>query len=297
MSKFSVLFLVNRNKDLDLSFSKEVVSFLLSHDVKVYCEEPISLEIDNTSSFNNEKIDFAIVIGGDGTVLHFAHKYQELDFPFFGINLGRVGCILDSTKEEYKEKLLKLFDGKYYIEGRNVISCEIYSHDELVNKTLAFNEVSLHRASLYKMLLINMLINDRNKTSFYADGLIAATSTGSSAYNLSCGGPLLLPSAKNFVITPVAPQLRIITSLIVNDTDSITISIENKFDQDDFISHRPAVFIDGAYRIELEIDSKLVITKSNKTLKIIKIENNNSLFEPIFKVSLSSSELFTKKDN
>ena len=144
------------------------------------------------------------------------------------------------------------------------------------------------------MLLINMYVNSSNKTSFYADGICVATSTGSSAFNLSCGGPLLLPSAKNFVISPVNPQLRTITSLVVNDTDLITIDLHEEVIREPFNEEKPVIVIDGLKMIEIEREDKVNIYKSNKVLKIIKIDGEASLFEPTLKVAMSSQDLFRK---
>lgn len=292
MKKLNVLFLVNKKKDNTLAISKEIVTFLMSKDVQVYAEQAISKDIENTLTYQGEKIDFALVLGGDGTILNAAHKYQDKKLPFYGINLGRVGCLADATLENVYDKLNQILSNEHFIEERNVINCKIYNNDKLVHEMVAFNEVSIHRAELFKMLLVNLSINGHNKSSFYADGVILATATGSSAYSLSCGGPLLLPTAKNFVITPIAPQLRVITSLVINDTDTITIDVEDKNHRQDYKDHFPVVFIDGAYRYKINEESKLVVSKSDIVLKIIKTNKEASLFEPNFKVSSSTNDLF-----
>ena len=162
------------------------------------------------------------------------------------------------------------------------MNCKIYDGEKLSHEMVAFNEVLIHRASLYKMLLINMTINGHNKTSFYADGIIASTATGSSAYSLSCGGPLLLPTAKNFVLTPIAPQLRVITSLVINDTDEVVIDLVDQRKREEYGEFFPTLFIDGAFRFDFNENSKLVLTKSNRILKIVKTDNAKSRIKAFF---------------
>ena len=133
--------------------------------------------------------------------------------------------------------------------------------------------------------------HNNNKTSFYADGVVVSTSTGSSAFSLSCGGPLLLPTARNYVITPISPQLRTITSLVVNDTDVITIDLAEEKIRESYEEEKPIVVIDGYNMIEIDRDDKIDLYKSEKKLKIVKVDGQASLFEPTFKVAMSSQNI------
>lgn len=287
MRKFSILFLVNNLKDNNHSISTEVITFLKMKDATIYSEDGFNDTITYNQYEHNKLIDFAIILGGDGSILNFSHKYKDDNYPIFGINLGRVGCLTLAGKDDYKEKLEMVFKGNYFVEERNTIECEISKDGEKI-KEIAFNEVSILRGKLYKMLYINMLVNNNNKTSFFADGICVATSTGSSAFNLSCGGPLLLPSAKNFVISPVNPQLRTITSLVVNDSDVITIDLYEEVIREPFNVEKPIIVIDGLKMIEINRTDIVKIYKNIKTLKIIKVDGQASLFEPTLKVALSS---------
>lgn len=292
MKVWNVLILVNENKDHNLKITKEVITFLNNNNCQVYVEEEISSKVSQVKILNkNSSVDFALVLGGDGTLLNGLHKYVEQDFPYFGINLGRVGCLLEANATNYKDKISSILHDKYFIEKRNTLEY-VVKNNENTYKGIAFNEVALERGKLFKMLLINMYINGNNKTSFYADGVIVATSTGSSAFSLSSGGPLLLPSAKNFVITPLCPQLRNITSLVVNDTDVISIDIKDLQVRESYKDNKPIVTIDGRIMIDIDENSNLTITKSPKILKIIKVNGQESYFEPTFKVAMSNQNLF-----
>ena len=292
MKVWNVLILVNEHKDHNLKITKEVITFLNNNNCQVYIEEEISSKVSEAKILNKDSVvDFALVLGGDGTLLNGLHKYVEKDFPYFGINLGRVGCLLEANTTNYKDKISSILHDKYFIEKRNTLEY-VVKNNKNTYKGIAFNEVALERGKLFKMLLINMYINGNNKTSFYADGVIVATSTGSSAFSLSSGGPLLLPSAKNFVITPLCPQLRNITSLVVNDTDVISIDIKDLQVRESYKDNKPIVTIDGRIMIDIDENSNLTITKSPKILKIIKVNGQESYFEPTFKVAMSNQNLF-----
>ena len=186
-------------------------------------------------------------------------------------------------------------NNKFVIEERNTILCSLYKNSQFVDSIIAFNEVCVQKGRLPKMLLIDMKVNNKNNTLFYSDGVIVSTSTGSSAYNLSSGGPLLLPTAKNFVITPVCPQLRSITSLVVNDSDVIELKVVEE-NREDYSNKNPIIVVDGWKEYDFGVDSTVVVQKSDKTLKIIKTSNDTSLFEPIFKVAMSSRGMFIKSE-
>lgn len=288
----NVLVLVNLEKDKNYQITKELTRYLNEKYCNVYFEEEVYKEINDSKKHTKESnIDFAIILGGDGTILNFAHKYYEFNFPYFGINLGRVGCLTEGTIYNYKEKINAILNNNYYIEERNTIECKVMNGDVVKSQGYAFNEVSLQRAKFYKMMLISMLVNGSNLTSFYSDGVVVATPTGSSAFSLSCGGPLLLPTARNFVITPISPQLRTITSLVVNDTDIISLDLSKEKERGRDEDDKAAIVIDGYELIEVSSDDKIVINKSEKKLRIIKVEKEASLFEPTFKVALSSQNI------
>ena len=291
MKKFNILLLVNEIKDAAFKFTNTVTDFLLEHGCIAYIEEEYQNYVPKAKIYQNDKIDFALILGGDGTLLNYAHKYCDCDFNFFGINLGRVGCLTEASLDNYEDKLIEILKGNYFIEERNTIECYITKNGVEVMKDLAFNEVSVQRGKLFKMLYINMLVNNNNKTSFYADGLVVSTSTGSSAFNLSCGGPLLLPTARNYVITPINPQLRTITSLVVNDTDVITVDLSEDRIRESYDVEKPLVVIDGYNMIEIDRDDKINLYKSDKKLKIVKVDGQASLFEPTFKIAMSTQNI------
>lgn len=290
MENKNILILVNENKDYHLQMTGEVIDYLLEKGVTLYGEENLAAKHEKINLFEHQNIWFAVVIGGDGTMMGYAQKYKELHLDVFGISAGRVGCIYDATMKNYKEKLDLIFKGEYFVEKRNSLKCILtFENGDKIEAT-SFNEVTLSRGNFPKLLQINLAINGMHNTPFFADGVLVATTTGSTAYNLSCGGPLLLPDSKNLVITPICPQSRLVTSLIVSDSDEIDINLcRMKIDKVNTNS-RPVVFIDGHKRYEVNEKCLLQLRNSGYTLNIIRTDRQSSLYDPIIKVSQASNK-------
>ncbi len=278
-----VLLELNQTKDVDFKITNEIIDHLVLKGVQVYIEKELMGKVANVRVIDHASIaniDLSIVLGGDGTVLKAAHKFEKYDFPFLGINLGRVGCLSEATPTNYKEVIDKVLEGQYQIQNRIVLKVGLYHKNSLIREINAYNELAITRGMLLKMINIGIKVNDNNDTNFYADGIIVATPTGTSAYNLSAGGPLLIPTAKSFVITPICPQLKTITSLVVDGDDKITLSLHDEY-KDTF----PQLQVDGMEAIDFGNEDTIVLSKSTKLFKIIKINTNESLYEPIFKVT------------
>ena len=279
-----VLVLINKFKDADLSLTSNIASYLSSKGVEVFLEEELALKVNGTKKISEatlKDISFLIVIGGDGTILGNAKKYKDYEFPILGINLGRVGCLAEAEPDKYQDAIDKILSGKYKVEKRVSLEGTLKKTNGEVKNIFAFNEVVVQRGISLKMLDLHISINNSNETSFYADGLIIATPTGSSAYSLASGGPLMYPTAKSFVLTPICAQLKTITSLVVSSDDVITMSIG----QHKITNFVPNIEIDGSETLEIEPGDVLTVAKGSKTLNIIKVNLNSSLYEPIFKVT------------
>lgn len=285
----NIFLLINESKDINLKFTYKLVNYLVDKNNNIILEDIIQSKLNlgtKASKFNLHNIDFALVLGGDGTILTFSHQYYDYDFPLLGINLGRVGCLTEGTPNNAFEIIDKVLEGKYKIETRITIEGEInYFNKKPSNKFNSFNDVSLTRGARLKMLNLDIKVNNNNDTNFYADGVLVATPTGSSAYNLSCGGPLLIPTANNFVITPISAQLKTITSLVVSSDDSISISINAPLQGEDYSINKAILSIDGYESFNLMPNDSISIHKSKKLLRIMKVNLCSSLYDPIYKVT------------
>lgn len=174
--------------------------------------------------------DFFISLGGDGTMLDTVCFVHDSNIPIVGINFGRLGFLADITSKEIELAILGIKNGAYTIDKRSLIHLD--SNPELFGAhPYALNEITLHRQDSSQMIKIHTYINGDFLNTYWADGLIVSTPTGSTGYSLSCNGPLIFPQTSSFVITPVAPHNLNIRPLIVPDNSVITFEVEGRSDQ------------------------------------------------------------------
>jgi len=219
--------------------------------------ETLSLE-DNFDS-----VDFVMSLGGDGTVLKAAHLSSTKNKPIIGINAGRLGFLADAKKEDIDTILLDLKTGHYFTEERTLLESEIEDHP----KRQALNEISIQKQGKASLLTIQTYINCNYLSSFWADGIIISTPTGSTAYSLSVGGPIISPASKVFIINPIAPHTLTVRPIIIPDNSHIVLKITGR-DSDYIISHDSNLI---SFQKELEIN----ISKAGYTAKFIKFNNYN----------------------
>jgi len=173
-------------------------------------------EVDNA--------DFVVVLGGDGTMLAAARQVAHKGTPILGINHGKIGYLTDVEAAFGEVSLKKLFDENYRIETRMMISGKVMNSNVEI---LCLNDITIHRGNGSRPIHLQMSINDEYINDFYADGMLIATPTGSTAYNLSAGGPLLKPDAKMIAITPICPQSLSGRPAVVASDDVISILIKD----------------------------------------------------------------------
>jgi NAD+ kinase len=179
------------------------------------------------------RMDFVISVGGDGTLLDAVSYVGALEVPLVGINTGRMGFLATIAKEEIEKAIEVLFANDYSIEDRTLISLDsdlILEPDMRLFDGTAFglNEFTIHKRDTSSMITVHTYIDGEYLNSYWADGLIVSTPTGSTGYSLSCGGPLISPTAKNFVITPVSPHNLNVRPMIVPDDSVISFKIEGR---------------------------------------------------------------------
>ncbi len=266
-----ILITTNIHKDESLEKTKNVITFLQEKGCMIYVPSSMysRLHSMNVYEFHDEKMFCCIVLGGDGTFLSTVHQYATYHFPFVGINLGRVGYLSEVTDEHTLEFLNDLLNEKYDIQEKSFIEVSYFDENQQQQTKYAFNEVVLHRGLFPKMLKMEVQMKEGWQHSFYADGLLVATTMGSSAYNLSAGGPLLLPQAKCFVMTAICSQFGIMPSIVTSDEDAISISFQET-------SSKPKVLItiDGEEQCFLDVSKTIEIKKAKETLYIINMKNH-----------------------
>ncbi|WP_024283758.1 NAD kinase [Algoriphagus formosus] len=175
-------------------------------------------------------MDFLISIGGDGTLLDSVCQVGALETPILGLNTGRLGFLATVTTDTIEEAVNHLSSGNFQIEERSLVSLDC---DRKLFNGLNFglNEFTIHKRDTSSMITVHTYVDGKYLNSYWADGLIVATPTGSTGYSLSCGGPLLSPKAKNLVITPVSPHNLNVRPIVVSDDSEICIEIEGRADK------------------------------------------------------------------
>jgi NAD+ kinase len=171
-----------------------------------------------------DKVDYLFSIGGDGTLLDTLSLIRDSGIPVLGINLGRMGFISSVSKERINSAINQLLNGKYKLDKRTLIN--IQTTDNIFGDlNYALNEVSFYRKSPYSMLKLQAFVDGEFVNSYWADGLIISTPTGSTAYSLSNGGPIILPGSQNFVITPIAIHNLTVRPIVIPDSSKIRIKV------------------------------------------------------------------------
>jgi NAD+ kinase len=182
---------------------------------------------EGTEQFNEVSIDIVITLGGDGTILKAVTLIHDKGVPIMGINLGRLGFLASIEKIYVEQAIDELIRGMYRIENRTMIYLET-SGDIFGKLRYALNDFTLHKRDTSSMITIHTFINGDFLNSYWADGVILSTPTGSTGYSLSCGGPIIFPNSGNFVITPVAPHNLNVRPIVISDTSVVSFEIEGR---------------------------------------------------------------------
>ncbi|EDM35820.1 inorganic polyphosphate/ATP-NAD kinase [Pedobacter sp. BAL39] len=169
--------------------------------------------------------DVLISLGGDGTLLDTLSLIRDSGIPVIGINFGRLGFLASINKDEIRKAIVALQNKEFSLDKRSLLSLES-KHHLFGEENFALNDITIHRRDKSAMMIIHAYMNDEFVNSYWADGLIIATPTGSTAYSLSCGGPIIFPSSQNFVITPIAPHNLNVRPVIIPDDVSLTFEVE-----------------------------------------------------------------------
>ena len=210
-----------------------------------------------------EGLDFLFSLGGDGTFLETVNLVRDSGVPVLGVNIGRLGFLSYISQENMDESLESVFSGKFDIEERMLLHVEVPGVD-LEKRAMALNEVRIYKTS-GSLITIHVKINDEFLSSYWADGLILSTPTGSTAYNLSVGGPIVVPESNSLVLSPIAPHNLTVRPLVLPDTAKLQLSVATRDPQFQLAL--------DSRTIDLDVDSTVTIRKAGYSLKMIRIEN------------------------
>ena len=257
--------------ELFLELEKANMEVLVYEPFYSFLSKQISLNLFlgtyNSYDELKENVDLFISVGGDGTILDATTLIRDSKIPIIGVNTGRLGFLADVAKDQIPKTIKQLMNKQYRIDERTLIRLESKNKifDDL---NFALNEVVISRKDTTSMITITTYINDQYLNSYWADGLIISTPTGSTGYSLSCGGPIVMPRSENFIITPVAPHNLNVRPLVISDKYEIKVKVDGRADQ--FL-----VALDSRIQT-IDASDTLIIKKED--FKINMIETNTQDF-------------------
>ncbi len=271
---------------------QHILQFMSDKDVEVYLSQELRQELNlreyagfpelngewsesgRSASEMINAIDFALSVGGDGTFLTSAAAIGQKNIPILGINCGHLGFLAEVQSQDVDMILHKLMEGQYTIEQRSLLSVTVLDargnkREGLIMAPNALNEIAILKEGLSSMITIELKVNGEHLHTYHSDGLVLATPTGSTAYNLSIGGPLMVPQSRGIIITPIAPHSLTVKPLVVPDDWQFDIRVESRYDA--FM-----VSVDGRSQ-SLSTDVTLHIERAPYTIKVVQIGDNSFL--------------------
>ena len=255
-------------QEIDNEALHSLISSLKNHTPKVFIEDDADYQNDSIMKLNNKefvsKVDLIIVFGGDGTLLNSARKYLKNNIPILGINMGNVGFLTDVKTEDFESIIQDILNGKFEIEDRNLVSASF------LNETVyGLNEIVIHSGAYTQLMRYRLSVNDKVVYEQRSDGLIIATPTGSTAYALSAGGPIIHPSLDVWTILPMLPQSISSRPFVISSKEKVEIKLLKGPLED------AKICADGHDDIAVPYDEDIAITKMNNTLRLVHPVDND----------------------
>ncbi|RMG78994.1 MAG: NAD kinase [Bacteroidetes bacterium] len=264
-------------KEKDLPYVQKLFDELYKHGIAVYVWKPYLETLHGKINFKNNvgvfegyldfklrPFDFLITLGGDGTILGATTLVRDSEVPIVGINLGRLGFLASIGKKRIKEAIKLLVKGQYIIENRTTIYLES-SSDLFGDTKFALNDFTVLKRDTSSMITIHTYINGAYMNTYWADGIILATPTGSTGYSLSCGGPIIFPDSGNFVITPVAPHNLNVRPIVIADDSIVSFEVEGR--AEDFL-----VTLDSRFE-KITSREQLAVRKGDFYIKLVQLND------------------------
>ncbi|TCK98351.1 NAD+ kinase [Natranaerovirga hydrolytica] len=276
MENFGIL--TNRKKDVDFEMSKNISKWLENNNKTVVLSTELleSSEEEQAKSLDEDLykiMDCAIILGGDGTIIHSARKLAMYNVPIIGVNLGNLGFLAEVEKKDAFNVLEKIIENDYVIESRMMLTAEIHREEKKpIQAGIGLNDVVITRGGFSRVIVLSVYVNGQLIDTYHSDGLIISTPTGSTAYSLSAGGPILNPTTEMMVITPICPHSLTARSIVVSGDDEVSLVVENFRNKDD---GDVLLTIDGQIGHKLNQKDKIIIRRSKYKTKLLKLKDNN----------------------
>jgi NAD+ kinase len=258
----------NSSQSTENSALDSMIGCILGCESNLYIDESSNYKNNNVKALNHkdlvEKVDLIIVFGGDGTLLNSARQYLDSQIPILGVNMGNVGFLTDLSVDNFETTITDILSGNYKIEERNLVSAQFDG-----NHLYGLNEVVIHSGAYAQLMRYRLSVNNKVVYEQRSDGLIVATPTGSTAYSLSAGGPIIHPSLDVWTILPMLPQSLSSRPFIISSDENVEMELfEGPNDS-------AKICVDGQDDIDISYGVKISISKMKKTLKLVHPEDND----------------------
>lgn len=246
----------------------QLITFLKSRDIEVAVDKDCANQLSESEKsgvklLNNSNCDLLISIGGDGTLLRAAHKLPNFDVRLLGINLGTLGFLTDISPGEIEKRLDRILAGEFVEDPRAILRCSVTRNGELMSTEYALNDTAIQKWDTARLISIDTYVNDRFVNSQRSDGVIISTPTGSTAYALSCGGPILQPGINALALVPICPHTLSNRPIVLSGDSSIRIEIGSAY------SGQVRLTCDGNVKYALEENDHVTIEKSERYIRLI----------------------------
>ncbi|WP_419801043.1 NAD kinase [Mucilaginibacter sp.] len=263
-----------------LPFIRQVFDALYQHKAEILVHKELNDFISGQPDFNphnavfsdysdlKNKVEVLLTLGGDGTILGTVDLIRDSEIPVIGINFGRLGFLASVNKNDISAAIHALISKQFTLDKRVLLEIE---SDPIVfkNQNTALNDITIHKRDDAAMITIHAFLNDEFLNSYWGDGIIVSTPTGSTAYSLSCGGPIVIPQSGNFVITPISPHNLNVRPIVVSDNNKLTFKIETR-------SSNYLISCDSKTEI-IDTNSVFTISKANYSFNLIRLNNESYL--------------------
>lgn len=262
----------NTEKDKELKATREVVSAIKKYGKTVLLDACFKGKVECEAEFLTmpeimKRADVIVALGGDGTILKIIKDAAEANVPVMGINLGHLGFLTQAEKDDLGA-LKKLFDGEYSISQNMMLEARIIRNGKVCEECLALNDIIL-RGSGSRMISVSAEVNGIVANQYLADGMIVATATGSTAYSLSCGGPIVSPDLDCIILTPICPHSLKTRCMVVPPKDEVKIRISREY------GNGAELKADGSLIGSLECDDVLEVRKAEKRAQLINLDGRD----------------------
>ena len=261
----------NSYKDKELNLAKKTSEYIKLKGGKCYLADNVDIttgdfRVLDANEFPKDT-ECVISIGGDGTLLHTAKDLMKLDVVFVGVNKGTLGFLAEISPENVESAIDRLMDDRFNVESRMMLKGEIIRDNNVIYESTVLNDIVIHRAADMAITRYEVFVNGQLLGNFEADGIILSTPTGSTAYNLSAGGPIVAPSASQIMITPICPHSIYSRAVIVADTDAVQIKTNN------YDGTTLELVVDGQMKMNITPMHFIEVRKAPYTTKLIKLSD------------------------